>query len=76
VLGIIYTLLFYFAGKDNYNPFEEKVNKDIASLLANIEIDRPRNMRLGRWSSVAMIERYTRSVRFEDSLKLYTSIIT
>jgi hypothetical protein len=28
-------------------------------------------MRLGRWESMAMVERYTRSVRFEDSLRVY-----
>ena len=26
-------------------------------------------------SSLAMVERYTRSVRFEDSLKLYSAIV-
>jgi hypothetical protein len=30
---------------------------------------------LGRWSSIAMVERYTRSVKFEDSLKLYATIV-
>jgi hypothetical protein len=28
----------------------------------------------GRWESIAMVERYTRSVRFEDSLRLYREI--
>jgi len=31
---------------------------------------------LGRWESMAMVERYTRSVRFEDSLKLYAGIVS
>ena len=30
---------------------------------------------LGRWESIQMAERYTRSVRFEDSLKLYSAIV-
>ena len=30
---------------------------------------------LGRWESISMVERYTRSVRFDDSLKLYQSIV-
>jgi hypothetical protein len=32
-------------------------------------------MRLGRWESLEMVERYTRSVKFEDSLKLYNDIV-
>ena len=27
------------------------------------------------WESLAMVERYTRSVRFEDGLKLYPVIV-
>jgi hypothetical protein len=30
--------------------------------------------RLGRWESMAMVEHYTRSVRFEESLKLYKNM--
>jgi integrase len=50
--------------------------RTFASLLAKRGIDSLHIMRLGRWESIAMVERYTRSVRFEDSLKLYTSIVT
>ena len=28
---------------------------------------------LGRWESLEMVQRYTRSVRFHDSLKFYKS---
>jgi site-specific recombinase XerD len=32
-------------------------------------------MRLGGWESLDMVLRYTRSVKFEDSLKLYQEIM-
>jgi len=32
-------------------------------------------MRLGGWESLDMVVRYTRSVKFEDSLKLYSAIV-
>lgn len=47
--------------------------RTFASLLAKKGIDSLHIMRLGRWESMAMVERYTRSVRFEDSLRLYIS---
>ena len=31
-------------------------------------------MRLGGWESLDMVVRYTRSVKFEDSLKLYREL--
>ena len=46
-----------------------------ASVLAKREIDSLHIMRLGRWESIQMVERCTRSVRFEDSLKLYRPIM-
>jgi integrase len=45
--------------------------RTFASLLAKRGIDSLHIMRLGRWESMAMVERYTRSVRFEDSLRVY-----
>jgi hypothetical protein len=32
-------------------------------------------MRLGGWESLDMVLRYTRSVRFEESLRLYQDIL-
>jgi len=32
-------------------------------------------MRLGGWESLDMVLRYTRSVNFEDSLKLYRKLM-
>jgi len=45
--------------------------RTFASILAKKGIDSLHIMRLGRWESIQMVERYTRSVRFEDSLKHY-----
>jgi len=49
--------------------------RTFASILAKRGVDSLHIMRLGRWSSIQMVERYTRSVQFEDSLKLYTDIV-
>jgi site-specific recombinase XerD len=49
--------------------------RTFASILAKRGVDSLHIMRLGRWESIAMVERYTRSVKFEDSLKLYSSIV-
>jgi len=45
--------------------------RTFASILAKRGVDSLHIKRLGRWESMAMVERYTRSVRFEDSLKFY-----
>jgi site-specific recombinase XerD len=50
--------------------------RTFASILAKRGVDSLHIMRLGRWESMAMVERYTRSVRFEDSLKLYEAIVS
>ncbi len=49
--------------------------RTFASILSKRGVDSLHIMRLGRWESIQMVERYTRSVRFEDSLKLYSSIM-
>ena len=49
--------------------------RTFASILAKRGVDSLHIQQLGRWESIAMVERYTRSVRFEDSLKLYSSIV-
>ena len=48
--------------------------RTFASLLAKRGVDSLHIMRLGRWECLAMVERYTRSVGFEDSLRLYRRI--
>jgi len=45
-------------------------------ILAKRGVDSLHIQRLGRWESMAMVERYTRSVRFEDSLKMYSAVVS
>jgi site-specific recombinase XerD len=49
--------------------------RTFASILAKRGVDCLHIMRLGRWSSIQMVQHYTKSVQFEDSLKLYTDIV-
>jgi site-specific recombinase XerD len=49
--------------------------RTFASILGKRGVDSLHIMRLGRWESISMVERYTRSVKFEDSLKLYSAIV-
>jgi integrase len=50
--------------------------RTFASILAKRGVDSLHIKRLGRWESVQMVERYTRSVQFEDSHKLYQAILS
>jgi integrase/recombinase XerC len=49
--------------------------RTFASILAKRGVDSLHIKRLGRWESLAMVDRYTKSVQFEDSLKLYSDIV-
>ncbi len=49
--------------------------RTFASILAKRGVNSLHIMRLGRWESIQMVERYTRSVKFGDSLKLYSPIV-
>jgi len=49
--------------------------RSFATILAKSGVDSLHIMRLGRWESISMVERYTRSVKFEDSLRLYSPIM-
>lgn len=49
--------------------------RSFACTLARRGVDSLHIMRLGRWESLSMVERYTQSVKFEDSLKLYSAIM-
>ena len=49
--------------------------RTFASILAKRGVDMLHIKRLGRWESIAMVEHYTRSVRFEDSMKFYSAIV-
>ncbi len=48
--------------------------RTFASNLHRAGIDIEHIMRLGGWSSLDMVLTYTKSVKFEDSLKIYQSI--
>ena len=50
--------------------------RTFASNLHRAGMDIEHIMRLGGWESLDMVVRYTRSVKFEDSLKLYKSLET
>jgi integrase/recombinase XerC/integrase/recombinase XerD len=50
--------------------------RTFASILAKKGVDSLHIMRLGRWESTSMVERYTRSVTFQDSLRFYSSTLS
>ncbi len=49
--------------------------RTFASNLHRCGLDVEHIMRLGGWESLDMVLRYTRSVKFEESLKLYSAIM-
>jgi site-specific recombinase XerD len=49
--------------------------RTFASILAKRGVDSLHIMRLGRWECIAMVEHYTRSVKFEDSLRFYQAVL-
>ena len=52
-----------------YNP--ETLNRTFTSNVDRGGLDIKHIIRLGSWESLAMVLRYTRSVKFEHSLRLY-----
>ena len=56
----------------NCNP--HTFRRTFASNLHRAGLDVEHIMRLGGWESLDMVLRYTRSVRFEESLRLYRGI--
>ena len=56
-----------------HNPSREPASS--ACLPRKPGVDTMTIKDLGRWESLEMVELYTRSVNFEDSLKLYQSIL-
>jgi site-specific recombinase XerD len=56
----------------NCNP--HTFRRTFASNLHRAGLDVEHIMRLGGWESLDMVLRYTRSVRFEESLRLYQAI--
>jgi len=50
--------------------------RTFACILAKRGVDSLHIMRLGRWASIQMVQHYTKSAQFEDSLKLYSDIVS
>jgi site-specific recombinase XerD len=72
ITAMLYDLKLRTGLKCNAHTFR----RTFASILAKRGVDSLHIMRLGRWESIQMVDRYTKSVRFEDSLKLYGAIVT
>ncbi|MBF4481854.1 MAG: tyrosine-type recombinase/integrase [Dehalococcoides mccartyi] len=50
--------------------------RTFACLLRKAGVDTMTIKDLGRWESLEMVQRYTRSVNFRDSLKFYKALLT
>jgi len=51
------------------------IRRGFATILSKRGVDSLHIMRLGRWQCLAMVDRYTKNVQFEDSLKYYSPIV-
>jgi len=71
----ISTIIRTFPGKTSPPCNPHMLRRMFASILAKYGVDSLHIRRLGRWESMIMLERYTSSVRFQDSLRLYAPII-
>ena len=52
-----------------FNP--HVFRRSFAVLLRKVSVDYLTLRDLGRWESVSMVERYTRSFNFDDAMKFY-----
>jgi site-specific recombinase XerD len=68
--GIV-RMLNTLKGKTSLKCNAHTFRRSFATILANRGIDSIHIMRLGRWESIQMVERYTRSITFDDSLRHY-----
>jgi integrase/recombinase XerC len=68
-------MLDRLAAKTGLHCNPHTFRRTFACILAKRGVDSLHIKRLGRWESVAMVEHYTRSVRFEDSMRFYTAIV-
>lgn len=71
--GIV-SMLKRLAHKTGLTCNPHTFRRTFASNLHRAGIDVEHIMRLGGWESLDMVLRYTRSIKFEDSLKIYQSI--
>jgi len=72
----IQNMLLELAKKTGLPSNPHTFRRTFASNLHRTGMDIEHIMRLGGWESLDMVIRYTRSVKFEDSLKLYRQINT
>ncbi len=70
----IEAMLFELGKKTGLACNAHTFRRTFASNLHRAGLDVEHIMRLGGWESLDMVLRYTRSVKFEDSLKLYRSL--
>jgi len=68
------TMLKRLKAKTGLSCNAHTFRRTFASNLHRAGLDVEHIMRLGGWESLDMVLRYTRSVKFEDSLKLYRDI--
>lgn len=52
------------------------MRRGFATTLSKRGVDALHIMRLGRWESISMVDLYTKTVQFEDSLRYYSAIVT
>jgi site-specific recombinase XerD len=71
----IQTMLGRLQAKTGLKCNAHTFRRSFASILAKRGVDSIHIMRLGRWESIQMVERYTASVKFDDSLKYYQPLI-
>ena len=72
----IQQMLFRLSKQTNLPCNPHTFRRTFASNLHRAGLDVEHIMRLGGWESLDMVLRYTRSVKFEDSLKLYKQVNT
>ena len=64
-------MLHVYSEKLNMPCNAHTFRRTFASNLHRKGVDVEHIMRLGGWETLDMVVRYTRSVKFEDSLKMY-----
>ena len=72
----IQAMLWRLESKTGVKCNAHAIRRGFASILSKRGVDSLHIMRLGRWECLAMVDRYTRSVQFEDSLKHYSPIVS
>jgi site-specific recombinase XerD len=71
----IQAMLWRLESKTKVKCNAHSIRRGFATILSKRGVDSLHIMRLGRWSSLQMVDRYTQNVQFEDSLKYYSPIV-